>query len=134
MTGNLDIFLLPFQFLAISNSNLCFNQVDSCNPFCDRMFYLDTSVHFHKVKAFIFFKEKFNRSCILISCCLCCKNSYLSHFLTKFLIYYGRWGFLNDFLMISLHRTVAFSQMNDITIIVGKNLKLYMAGILYKML
>ena len=47
---NLNIILIKRQPFPRSYFYLSFYQVNSCNHFCHSMFYLNTRIHFHKIK------------------------------------------------------------------------------------
>gem|GEM_PF-6354949 len=83
MATNLYLILCIRKPLSISDSNLLFNQIYSCDPLRNGMLYLDSCIHLHKIEAAISLKQKFNCASINITCCLGCTHCCLSHFLTK---------------------------------------------------
>ena len=67
MSSLRDLFLRKRQGLSGSNANLPRHQVQACDQFRNRMFYLQPGVHFQKVITAVFIYNKLNRSRILIT-------------------------------------------------------------------
>ena len=83
MSRNMHVLLFIAQRSSVRDADLLFDQVNSRHPLCDRMFYLDSCVHLHKVEIVILLEQKFNRSCICIMCSFCRFHRCISHFLAK---------------------------------------------------
>ena len=129
MTGNLDIFLTHRQFLAFSNLNLLFHDINSSDKFCHGMLNLNPSIHLHEVKfAFTFIVKKLDCPSIFIANRFCradsCRSDLVSNCLTDC---YG-WRFFEDFLVVSLKGTIPFTQMNHMSKLVSQNLNLNMTS------
>ena len=133
MTYNRNIFLLIRQFLTGSNPNLLFDQIDSCHPFCDGMFHLNSSIHFHKIEICPILHKKLYGSCIDIFIRNCCFYCFCSHLVPKLLRDCRTWSLFDKFLMVSLNGAVPFPQVNDIPVGIRQNLNFHMARVLDKM-
>ena len=67
------------KLLSVSDLYLHFNEVNSRNKLCYRMLDLNSRVHFHEIEFAALVKQKFYRSCIVISADLCGIHSSLAH-------------------------------------------------------
>ena len=133
MSRQLHILLGVGQFPPVGNTDLLFDEVNACDPLCYRMLHLDTGIHFHKIKTPCLFKQELDSSGVHVSRCFCRIYRRFPHFLTQCITHNGTRRFFNQFLMISLDRTVPLSQMDYMTVIVRKNLELNMLRMLHKM-
>lgn len=81
MTTLLQIFLFEMKRLIVCNTELFLYQVNTYNFFCNRMFYLKTSIHFKEIEIAVLVNKEFNCSCSLIIYSLGSRYSSLTHFL-----------------------------------------------------
>jgi hypothetical protein len=120
-----------WQLLSLSNSKLPFNKVEASNHFCNRVFNLKSSVHFHKVKFVVScVKNKLNSTCIVIPDSLGSCDCSLTNLSSQSRCNLRR-CFFNYFLMASLHSAVSFIQINIVTMFVAKNLYFNMPWLFY---
>ncbi|CAG5146972.1 Uncharacterised protein [Streptococcus pneumoniae] len=83
------------------------------------MFYLNTSIHLHEIEiATCFIKKKFNGSCILIANKLCRSNSSSTYFMTQRFSDCNRGTFFQNLLVIPLKRTIPFTQVNHMSMLI----------------
>ena len=89
------------------------------------MLNLHASIHLNKIKFVIFIQElKCTRA--TVTNCLTGLGTTVTNFITDFLGNTRRRRFFNNLLMTTLHGTVTLRQMNSITVLISKHLKLYM--------
>src|SRR5207247_11266079 len=106
-----------------SNANLFFDQVTSINLFRDRVFHLDARIHLDEIKMPILIDEELDRARIFVSDRLGQLHGCIAHFLAKPRRHQRRWTFLDHFLVTPLNGTIAFAEMNDVSMTIGDNLK-----------
>ena len=134
MTSQMDVLLFTGKRKPGSDTDLLFYKIHTSYPFCDRMLYLDTGIHFHEIKSAVFIKKKLYRSGIFISGCFRRIYCRLSHSASKFLGDHLTWRLLDHLLVISLNGTVTLTQMNHVSKFICHDLKLNMSRMTYKML
>ena len=93
------------------------------------MLDLNPCVHFNKIEIALAVHYKFNGSGIGISGRFCSAYGGRTHLLPELRRQQTSRRFLHHFLAAALYRTVAFSKMDNISEIIGKNLKFYMRRI-----
>ena len=71
-TGKFYILLLYCKMLPGCYFYLFFYKVNTCHHLCDTVLNLNSRIYFHKIKIFIFIKQKFYSSGISISYCSRC--------------------------------------------------------------
>ena len=91
------------------------------------MFYLDSCIHFHKIKIHIFIHKKFQRSYTVITYTFGKFGCKFSHFFPCSCIYPCRRSLFYEFLMSALYRTVSFSKVNYISKFISNNLYFYVS-------
>ena len=126
-------FILPLrQRFPARHPKLPLHQIDAGNFFRHGVFNLKPRVHFHEpdavgAQALRCIRDKLDRSCADIIDCLgrldCCRAELLA----CCFVHAGRRGFLDDFLVATLERAVAFEQVDDVAVRVAKHLHLDMA-------
>ena len=120
MTGNLDIFLTHRQFLAFSNLNLLFHDINSCDKFRHGMLNLNPSIHLHEVKfAFSFIIKKLNRPSIFITNRFGCSDGCRAYLVSNRLSNCNGRGFFKNLLIVSLKRAIPLTQMNHMSKLVS---------------
>ena len=95
------------DFFSGSNFDLLTNQIESNNLLCDRVFHLNTCIHFHEVEVPVFINQKLNRSSPFIGNEFCSFNSSIPHFLTELISHERRRRLLYQFLVTTLYRAIA---------------------------
>ncbi len=89
------------------------------------MFYLDTGIHLHKVEIAFGVEQELHCACTGITDRL----GSLYRTFTKVLTLLGcqnrARGLLDQLLVTALNRAITFAEVNDITVIVTKNLDFY---------
>ena len=133
MTGQMNIFLFAGKRKSGSDTDLLFDKIHASHPLCDRMFHLDSGIHFHEIKSAIFIKKEFNRSGIFIPGCFCRFYCCLTHSGTKIIGNHLARRLLDHLLMISLDGAVTLSQMDHISKLICHDLKLDMSWMTHKM-
>ena len=98
------------------------------------MLHLKAGVHFEEVELFFRVEQKLNCTGTGIIHCLRRLDCRLSHAFTQLRIDRRGWHFLDDLLVPALHRAVAFAQMDEIAVAVGKHLYFHMAGLDHRLL
>src|ERR1041385_1144747 len=93
------------------------------------MLDLNSGIHLDEVKAFVPINQKFNCAHILVAHSFRQFNRCIPQFLAQTGIHDWRWAFLDHFLIASLDRTIALTQMDNATMFVGNNLELDVAWI-----
>src|SRR3954468_3598552 len=118
VTTEINILLSEWQFLSSGHRNLRFDDVYTGDHFSDRMFYLYAGIHFYE-KKFSFFIEKFERAGAAVADFAACVGTALSY--AESLLRRDQWSrsFFNDFLMASLHRAVAVTEINGIAVLIS---------------
>ena len=134
MSASSDFWLCQVKFFPGGNPKLQLNKIKPCDHFCNRMFHLQTGVHFHKVKATFFPHNKLNRSSTRIFDCFCRCHCGICHFFSYFIVNKKWWRFFNYFLVTTLNWTVPFKQVHDISMLITKYLEFYMVGLFNKTL
>ncbi len=121
------IFLRERQLLPLGHADLQRNEVKPRNHFCDRMFDLQTRVHFHEIERTVGIEQKLNRPCPRIANRLGGGHGGGAHFGANICGKPRRRRFFNHLLMAPLDGTVTFEQINRIARVIGKNLNFDMA-------
>src|ERR1019366_7474145 len=118
-----------FERLAGRDSKLRFDQVDAHDLLGDGMFDLDARVALDK-KMLAAFRtdQKFDCTHIHIVGRTGESDRVVQEALPKAGLQSGCWGNLDHLLVAKLDGTIALVEVNDITVVVGKNLHLYVTG------
>ena len=111
MTGELDLFLAHADGFATGDAQLLGNQINTRDHFGYRMLNLDAGVHLHEVEAPTAIKQEFHRSSALVMNAAGGSNCGFTHAQPQFWIQGWAGGLLQQFLVTTLNRTVAFSQV-----------------------
>src|SRR4029453_13580034 len=105
------------------DADLFFHQVAPVNLFRDRVFYLDARVHFDEIKTPLLIYEELDRAHIFVSDLFGQFTGRLSYFLSKPRRHQRRWAFFDHLLVAPLNGTIAFAEMNHVSVTIGDNLK-----------
>ena len=89
------IIIFTRNLFSCSNLNLLFYEIKINYLFSDRMFYLNSRIHFHKIEIAIFIHKKFYRSNSFILYSFCCFYSCNSHSFAQFICHKRRWRFFH---------------------------------------
>src|SRR5262245_55890959 len=114
------------KLLPTGNSNLLLDEIKSCNHFCNGMLHLEPGIHFQKIKTLVGIDEEFDRPSILVVASHCQFDSRCSHAGSQLRSHHGRRAFFDEFLMPSLYRTFALSQVDDIAKMISQYLNFNM--------
>src|SRR5690606_21735637 len=117
-----------------SHFYLFFYQIKVDYFFGYRMLHLDTRVHFHKIEIAVLIYQKLNCSCTFIIHSFSTFNGCFSHSSSKIWSYKRGRGFLYQFLMSSLDRTISLGQVANGSILVTDYLYFDMTRIFNKLL
>jgi hypothetical protein len=126
MAPDNNILLVDFQLVSGGNPNLLLNDVQTGNHFRYRMFYLDTGIHFHKIKSPVLVNQEFHRPGIFIADRLSRPDCSLAHPVSQLGGQYSGRRFFDHLLISPLNGTIPFSQMNNIAEMIGQYLKFNM--------
>src|SRR5690606_15509775 len=100
----------------------------------DRMFYLNSGIHFHKVEVPMLIHQKFDGASTFIAYCFRAFNGRSAHFFAKFISNERGGGFFYKFLMTSLYGAIPLRQVAGSSVAITDHLDFYMAGFFYKFL
>ena len=89
------IIIFTRNLFSCSNLNLLFYEIKINYLFSDRMFDLNSRIHFHKIEIAIFIHKKFYRSNSFILYSFCCFYSRNSHSFAQFICHERRWRFFH---------------------------------------
>ena len=93
---------------------------------------MQASIHLKEIEFMIFIYKKLNSSCSYVVDGFCRSNCLCAHFHAKIIVYEGAWTFFNNFLVTTLYTAFSIVQVDDISVLVTQNLKLYVVWFLYK--
>lgn len=79
-----DIFLFILKFLAFSDEDLFFDEVDAGDFFGDAVFDLDTGIHFDEVEVAVFIDEEFDGACVFVFAGFSDFDGGFAHFFAEF--------------------------------------------------
>ena len=122
-----NVVLRERQLLTCGNAQHFANNVLVRYRFRNAMLNLYTRVHFHEVVVFVGVKQKLNGARRRIAHRFSCDNSVVHHVLARFIIKNRRGALLNHFLVVSLHRAIAFAHCYHIAMIICDYLYFNMA-------
>ena len=126
-----NIILFVGQFLAGSDAQLFLDQVDTGDPFGDRVFNLQPGVHFNEIK-FAVLVQEFERAGATVTDFATGIGAQATNPIALFFCDAGARGLFNNLLVTTLHRTVAFTEMDGIAVFIGEDLDFDMAWITEK--
>ena len=132
MSALLQVFLFEVQRLVVGHTKLFLYQVHAYHFFRNRMFYLQTGIHFQEVEIAVLVDQELNRTGSFVMHSLCRSHSCLTHFLTQFRSDERRRSFFHNFLVTALDRTFTFKKMYGISEIITQNLEFDMMRFFYK--
>src|SRR5207302_8650101 len=98
--------------------------------FCDWMLHLDARVHLDEVKPAQLVHKEFDDAGIVIADLTERLAEDLSDLLAQLERYSHRWRFFEQLLVASLNRALAFSQTDDVAVLVPEHLKFDVARVL----
>src|SRR6266404_9271490 len=118
------------QLFARGNHDLTLHQIHVSDHFSHRMLHLDARVHLDEVKPPLLVHEKFDGARIVIADLAERLADDLSDFLSKLGRYPHRRRLFEQLLVASLNRALAFSQTDDVAVLVAQHLKFDVARVL----
>src|SRR5687768_15198576 len=92
------------------------------------MFDLDPGIHFHEIVVSLSIKQKFKSSGICVADVAEGLDGAPPHFLPQPRTQERRWSFLEQLLVAPLYRTLPFTQMNNIAVVIGQHLEFDVTG------
>ena len=134
MTGQLYILLSKRKLLTVCDPDLFLDQVDPRHPFCDRMFHLDSGIHFHEIIIAMFIDKEFNSARTDVVYGFGGSYCFFTHILTELRSNEHRRALFYYFLIAALNRTFAFAEVNYIAMFVAQYLELDMMRFFYEFL
>ena len=102
-----------------------------CNFFRHRVLHLKTGVNLDKVMISLWIQQEFHSPSILITNFFTQFNGIACHFVSDFLRKFWRWGDFYDFLMTSLHWTVSFIKVYNISVGIPHHLNFNMSWLFW---
>src|ERR1035437_2041348 len=93
----------PINFFTSSHKNLLPDKIDTVNELCNRMFYLDSCIHFHEIKILMLIEKKLYCTGSFIINRLCSQDSCFPHFISNDFINCRGGRFLNQLLVSTLN-------------------------------
>src|ERR1051326_752257 len=121
------------QWFAHGQHDLIPDQIDSGHLFRHGMLDLDALVHLQKVEVAVIIDDKLDRARVRIIRLLGNLDSRFAHSFTQlFELVLNQWrrALFHDLLISPLYRTVPFSEMYYMTLVITQNLELHMMRIL----
>src|SRR5262245_3120221 len=100
--------------LPTGDSNLLFDQIKSCNHFCNGMLHLEAGIHFQEIEMLVGVNEEFDRPSIPVVASHGQFDSRRSHAGSQLRSHHWRGALFDEFLMTSLYGTFALPQVDDI--------------------
>ena len=134
MTTLFQLFLLEVQRFATGYTQLFLHQIHSNYFFRNRMFYLQTGIHFQEIEVTVLVYQEFNGTSPLIVHCLGSSHCRFTHLLTQFRSHERRRSLFHNFLVTTLNRTFTLEQMNSVSVVVAQNLELDVMRFFHKFL
>src|SRR5690606_17802283 len=125
-----NFILLVVKRFIVGYPDLRLNKIYTCYSFGYGMFNLQTCVHFEEIEIPVLVNKKLDGSCTRVVYRPGSGNGLLSHCCTQFRSDKRRGGLFYNLLVPTLYRTFSFKEVNHITVIVGKYLKLDMVWFL----
>ena len=127
------IIVFSAQSVSSSHFDLLRNQVIINDLFGNRVFNLNSRVHFHKIEIAVFVHQKLNCTCPFIFDKFGGFYSGFPHFFPQFICHKGRRGFFGQFLVTTLNRTVSFWEVTGFSKRVANHLDLDMSWLFNKL-
>src|ERR1700686_949750 len=118
------------QLFARGDHDLTLHQVHVRDHFGDGMLHLDARVHLDEVKPPLLVHEKFDGAGIVIADLTERLAEDFSDFLSKLGSYSHRWRLLQQLLVAPLNRALAFSQTDNVAMLVAQHLEFDVARVL----
>ena len=128
MAANVNFFLLDRQRLTGSDTQLFFDQVNAGDHFCNRVFYLNTGVHFDEIELAVF-EQELESTCTAIADINTRFSATFADVATQFRGNARCWRFFDHFLVAALHGAVTFRQIDSVALTVSQYLNLDVARI-----
>jgi hypothetical protein len=133
MTGQTDLILREIQRHSCGDHQLLFDEIDPGNHFGDRVFDLQPGVHFDEIEMAVLV-QKLERARAPIPHAQTGSDTDGADLRALFRGDAGGRGFLDDFLVATLHRAVALPQIHGMAVTVGQHLDLDVARVLKEFL
>ena len=127
MAVDSDLPLVERQRFAAGHAQLPFDQIEAGDHLGHRMLNLQARVHFHEIEISVRLGDELHRARADVAHRLCRLDRRITHLLAARLVHARRRGFLDNFLVAALHRTVALEQMHAMALRIGEYLNLDMA-------
>ena len=124
-----EVLLFKGQGLACGNLELKTHQIHAGNAFGDRVFHLQSGVHFQEIKLVVTVQQKLNSPRVLVLTCLGDSDRGLPHGLSKSGGEAGGGGFFDELLVPSLDRTFPFKKVDGASRGIGQDLNFDVAGV-----
>ena len=121
------------KLVSLGNEQLAFHHVDAGHLFSDRVFHLNSRVHFDEVKLLtVRIDQKLHRPCVGVLHVVADRNRCLTKIGPNFLGQVGGRRNFDHLLMASLDRTIPFMQVDEVGVFITENLHFDVAGSLHE--
>src|SRR3569832_618008 len=125
----LDVARLVTQRQIGGDADLLLHDVDAGDLFRHRVLHLQARVHLHEIELAVLVHEEFDGAGVLIFHGLRRAHRELAEQLALLVAELRRGRDLEQLLMATLYRTVAFEQVHDVAVVVGEDLQFDVARI-----
>src|SRR3546814_2643367 len=119
--SELHLFLRKGQRLTGCHPDHLFHQIKASDALGYWVLNLKTRIHFQEIEALVGPHDEFDCACAIIADSPGQLDSLLTHRLARFGINEGRRCFFNDLLMSTLDRAFAFTQINDVAMLIAQH-------------
>src|SRR5690606_18648629 len=123
-----DVCSSDLQLLAGGNLELPGHQVGARDQFRDRVFYLQTGVHFQEVEVFVLIHQELHGAGTDIVAGFGGLYGSFTHASTQVRVNEGRGGFFDHLLVAALNGAVPLTQIDGVAMLVGKDLNFDVTG------
>ena len=125
MAAGHDVLLREAELLAGGHPDLRLHQVDTGHHLAHRVLHLDSRVDLDEIKVVLLVDDELDCAGRIVAGGLCQADSGLAHLFADFLRQAGRRALLDQLLVPSLRRAVAFPEMHDVAVLVAQDLDLH---------
>src|SRR2546421_2805834 len=122
MAAETDVFLREERWFTSSDADLEMNQVEPGGELSHRMFHLQPCVHFEEIEISALVNQEFDGSCASVGGGFGYSNRDFAHSAAHFSVDDWRWRLLQYFLVAPLDGALAFSEIDDVAMLIGQDL------------
>src|ERR1700760_2036457 len=133
MPAQRDLLLCKGKWPALGNRDLQMHQVEPGDKLSDSVLHLQARVHLEKIKILCLIHQKLHRAGIHVPRFSGQPARRFTHAAPQLRPHYRGWRLLDHFLMAALYRTLALAKIDDVAMLIGKQLNLNVARPLYQL-